>query len=391
MPLARRSGDGCTEVNLSTGPTHSLESNTMARKQRRALPDVSEAVVLPTEHEADSDRTSELVDEIRETAEKLGRDQATRGDLKIVSRALKELRYAFKIFKPFRRQRKITVFGSARMEPDHPAYVQAVEFGRRMAEAGWFVVTGAGGGIMEAAHVGAGRKWAMGLNIMLPFEQAANSVMNGHKHLINLRYFFTRKLLFVKEVHAIALFPGGFGTQDEGFETLTLVQTGKRDLMPIVLIDEPGGSYWRDWLDYVREHLLADGLISPADLSLFKVTDNVDDAIDEIMNFYCVYNSMRYVHDKLYLRLHQQPTPEILEQLNHDFADIVVRGRIEIAPPHPFEAEDDHLEQLPRLAFRFNRRDLGRLREMVDVINDRLGDDVSSTESPEPGAPSEDD
>mgnify|MGYP002622682125 CR=1 FL=1 len=356
----------------------------MARKHRRALPDVSESVVLPTEHEPDPDRNSELVDEIRETADKLEGDQATRGDLKILARALKELRYAFKVFKPYRRQRKITVFGSARMEPDHPAYVQAVEFGKRMADVGWFVVTGAGGGIMEAAHVGAGRRWAMGLNIMLPFEQAANSVMTGHKNLINLRYFFTRKLLFVKEVHAVALFPGGFGTQDEGFETLTLVQTGKRDLMPIVLVDQPGGSYWRDWLEYVERHLLADGLISPSDLSLFKVTDSIEDAFEEIMGFYSVYNSMRYVHDKLYLRLHRQPTPAFLEELNEEFDDIVERGRIEIASPHPFESEDEHLEDLPRLAFRFNRRDLGRLRQMVDLINDRLGDDGFGADASSP-------
>jgi uncharacterized protein (TIGR00730 family) len=351
----------------------------MARKHRRALPDVSESVVLPTEHDPDPNRTFELIDEIRETADKLERDQATRGDLKIIARSLKEFRYAFKFFKPYRRQRKITVFGSARMQPDHPAYKLAVEFGQRMAEAGWFVVTGAGGGIMEAAHVGAGRDWAIGLNIMLPFEQSANPVMAGNKNLINLRYFFTRKLLFVKEVHAIALFAGGFGTQDECFETLTLVQTGKRDLMPIVCIDTPGSTYWRDWLEYVKRHLLGEGLISPADLALIKVTDDVAEAFEEIMGFYSVYNSMRYVHDKLYLRLHKLPTPEFIAQLNHDFADIVDRGRIELAQAHPFEADDDHLQELPRLAFRFNRRDIGRLRQMVDAINDGLDDDPQRT------------
>lgn len=353
---------------------HLAQKQLMARKQRRALPDVSESVVLPTEQEPEPDRTNELIAEILETADKLARDKATRGDLKIIARSLKEFRYAFKLFKPYRRQRKVTVFGSARLQPYHPAYQQALEFGRRMAEAGWFVVTGAGGGIMEAAHVGAGRDWAIGLNIMLPFEQEANPVMAGNKNLINLRYFFTRKLLFVKEVHAIALFEGGFGTQDECFETLTLVQTGKRDLMPIVCIDPPGGTYWRDWLEYVRRHLLAEGLISPADLSLLKVTDDIDEAIDEIMGFYSVYNSMRYVRDKLYLRLHKSPGPELLDRLNREFADIVERGSIELAEMHPFEADDDHLADLPRLAFRFNRRDFGRLRQMVDMINAELGD-----------------
>jgi hypothetical protein len=198
----------------------------MARKLKRALPDVSEAHPLPTEHAPDATGIARLIDEIKETADKFARDNASRGDLKLVSRALKELRYAFKVFTPFRRQRKVTVFGSARLQPDHPIYEQAVEFGRLMAKAGWFVVTGAGGGIMEAAHVGAGRDMSMGLNIMLPFEQSANYVINDDAKLVNLKYFFTRKLLFVKEVHAVAMFPGGFGTLDELFETLTLIQTG---------------------------------------------------------------------------------------------------------------------------------------------------------------------
>jgi uncharacterized protein (TIGR00730 family) len=346
----------------------------MAGKHRRALPDVSESVVMPTEHEAEPDRSAELIDEIRQVADKLERDKATRGDLKIIARALKEFRYAFKVFKPFRRQRKITVFGSARMKPEHPAYQQAVEFGRRLAGDGWFVVTGAGGGIMEAAHVGAGKDWSIGLNIMLPFEQAANPVIEGDAKLINLKYFFTRKLLFVKEVHAIALFPGGFGTQDECYETLTLVQTGKRDLMPIVCVDTPGGTYWKDWLAYIKSHLLGDGLISPHDLSLLKVTDSVEEAVDEVMGFYSVYNSMRYVRDKLYLRLHREPPPEFIERLNAEFADIIEKGRIERVAAHAFEEDDEHLAELPRLAFRFNRRDLGRLRQMVDLINDELGD-----------------
>ena len=352
----------------------------MARKHRRAKPDISESIVMPTEHQLDPDRTSDLIEEIRETADKLERDKATRGDLKIISRALREFRYAFKVFKPYRRRRKVTVFGSARMEPDHPAYQQAVEFGRRMALEQWFVVTGAGGGIMEAAHVGASRKWAIGLNIMLPFEQSANSVIQGDKKLISLKYFFTRKLLFVKEVHAIVLFAGGFGTQDECFETLTLIQTGKRDLMPIVFVDQPGGGYWKDWLGYVKKHLAGDELISPEDLSLFKVTDDVDEAVEEIMGFYCVYHSMRYVRGKLYLRLNQEPPEDFIERLNDEYSDIVERGRISRVPVHPHEEDDEHLADLPRLAFKFNRRDFGRLREMIDLINDELGEDEPEEE-----------
>ena len=345
----------------------------MARKYKRALPNVSESEPLATEHSAVLTGSEALIAEIKATADKLERDSATRGDLKILARALKELRYAFKVFTPYRRQRKVTVFGSARMPPDHPAYIQSASFGRRMAEEGWFVVTGAGGGIMEGAHVGAGADMSMGVNIMLPFEQDANYIIEGDEKLVHLKYFFTRKLLFVKEVHAIVCFPGGFGTQDEAFETLTLVQTGKRDLMPIVLIDPPGTSYWTNWKQYVIDNLLADGLISPEDLALFRVTDDVEAAVDEIMDFYCVYNSMRYVRGKVVLRLHEEPSDDFVDQLNDDFGSILVSGRIEKCGAHALEADDEHLLDLPRLTFDFNRRDLGKLRLMIDAINRELG------------------
>ncbi len=342
----------------------------MTRKERIARPDVSEDYPLATEHDVSSERTSRYIEEIKETADKFARDNATRGDLKIVSRALKELRYAFKVFTPYRRMRKVTVFGSARTSPDHPAYQSSLRFGQKFADVGWFVVTGAGGGIMEGAHVGAGRKMSMGLNIMLPFEQNSNYVISNDEKLVNLKYFFTRKLMFVKEVHAVALFPGGFGTQDECFETLTLVQTGKRDLMPIVLVDEPGGTYWSDWKAFIVNQIEKNGLISANDHSLYKITDNVQDAFDEIMNFYSVYNSMRYVKDKLYIRMHFEPTAELLEELNANFADIIESGKIERVDAHQMEADEEHLIHLPRLAFHFNRRDMGRLRQMVDCIND---------------------
>jgi uncharacterized protein (TIGR00730 family) len=347
------------------------------KKRRRtpaARPDVSESHPLPTEHQLDPQSTSLLISDIKETADKLTRDRANRGDVKIIARALKELRYAFKVFTPYRRQRKVTVFGSARLKPGLPAYEAAMLFGRRMAEVGWYIVTGAGGGIMEAAHVGAGRSHSMGLNIMLPFEQESNYVINDDPKLVHFKYFFTRKLMFVKEVHAIALFAGGFGTQDELYESLTLVQTGKRDLMPIVCVDYPGSTYWRDWKKYVEEHLLKEGLISPDDMALVTVVDSVDAAVEEILSFYAVYNSMRFVRDKLYIRLHKAPDDALLERLNREFADIIVSGRIELVPTHPLESEDEHLAELPRIAFNFNRRDYGRLRLMVDVINDELAD-----------------
>jgi uncharacterized protein (TIGR00730 family) len=329
---------------------------------------------MPTEHQIEPQPNALLITEIKETADKLARDHATRGDVKIIARALKELRYAFKVFTPYRRQRKVTVFGSARLQPGHPAYEAAIAFGRRMAEVGWYVVTGAGGGIMEAAHVGAGRSHSMGLNIMLPFEQDSNYVINDDPKLVHFKYFFTRKLMFVKEVHAIALFAGGFGTQDEMFETLTLVQTGKRDLMPIVCVDHPGSSYWQEWLKFIEKQLYDTKLVSPADMSLVKVVSSVEAAVDEILNFYAVYNSMRFVRERLYLRLHRAPDDALLERLNAEFADIVVSGRIERVGAHALESEDDHLASLPRLAFLFNRRDFGRLRQMVDVINDELAE-----------------
>ncbi|MCA9083826.1 MAG: TIGR00730 family Rossman fold protein [Planctomycetaceae bacterium] len=330
----------------------------------------SESEVI--EHVSELRQHSELIEEIKATADKLAADGATRGDLKILSRALRELRYAFKVFTPYRRNRKVTVFGSARTQPDNPEWIQAEQFGRRIAEEGWMVLTGAGGGIMEAAHVGSGREMAMGLNILLPFEQEANPVIAGDDKLVNLKYFFTRKLLFVKEVHAVVSCPGGYGTQDEAFETMTLVQTGKRDLMPLVFLDRPGGTYWSAWLEYIKEHLLGKGMISPSDLSLFKVTDSVEEAVDEVLGFYSVYNSMRFIRDQLVLRLHRMPSDEFVERLNDEFADVVECGRIEKAEPHRLEADDEHLSELPRLAFVFDRRAVGRLREMVNLINKEL-------------------
>lgn len=330
-------------------------------------PVASESNVI--EHLAELRQHEELIEEIKATADKLRDDGATRGDLKILSRALRELRYAFKVFTPYRRNRKVSVFGSARTLPDHPNWKQAEEFGRRMAEEGWMVLTGAGGGIMEAAHRGSGREMAMGLNIMLPFEQDSNPVIAGDPKLVNLKYFFTRKLLFVKEVHSVVSCPGGFGTMDEAFETLTLVQTGKRDLMPLVMLDEPGGTYWSRWLDYVRAELLDNGLISPSDLSLFKVTDNVEEAVDEVLGFYSVYNSMRFVRDLLVLRLHVLPTKQLMERLNDEFHDVCASGHFELTDMHRLESDDEHLAHLPRIAFVFNRKAVGRLREMIDVLN----------------------
>ncbi len=311
----------------------------------------------------------QLVLQLKETADKLIRDGANRGDVKLLSTALKELRYAFKVFSPYKNRRKVTVFGSARLPPEHPAYQQAVEFGRRAAEAGFMVITGAASGIMEAGHVGAGRENSIGVNILLPFEQDANAIIAGDAKLMHLKYFFTRKLLFVKESDAIALFPGGFGTQDEGFEVLTLIQTGKSHLFPIVMVDEPGGDYWKEWHHYVEKALLGRKLISPADVHLYKITDSVEEAMAEVLRFYRVYHSMRYVRGDLVLRLQHTLPDALLERIRSEFADILEGGTFEQTAALPDEANDVHLAALPRLRFHFDRRSLGRLRLLIDAIN----------------------
>lgn len=331
--------------------------------------DQPESEVLAADQTTETITADDLIAEIKETADKLARDNASRGDLKILSRTLRELRYAFKVFRPYRHRRKVTIFGSSRTLPEAPAYQQAVLFAQHMAAARWMVVTGAASGIMEAGNVGAGRAHSMGVNILLPFEQEANPIIAGDHKLVHLKYFFTRKLLFVKESHAAALFPGGFGTKDEGYEVLTLLQTGKRDLMPVVFVDEPGGDYWQNWSELLRKNLLERGMISPEDLSLFRVTDNAREAADEILGFYRVYHSMRFVGNRLVIRLKQALKPEFLEQLHQQFGGILTDGTFEQSAALPEESNDAFLEDLPRLVFRFDRKSLGRLRQMIDAIN----------------------
>jgi uncharacterized protein (TIGR00730 family) len=315
-------------------------------------------------------KLDEFVQQIKDTADKLARDKAPRGDMKMLATALRELRYCLKVFAAYRGKRKATVFGSARTRPDHPAYTAAVEFGRRMAEENWMVITGAAAGIMEAGHVGAGRDMSFGLNILLPFEQGANPVISGDPKLMNLRYFFTRKLMFIKESDAVVLFPGGFGTHDEAFETLTLIQTGKSHIFPVVLVDEPGGTYWARWQDFVKEDLLNRGYISPADLSLYHITDSVEDAIREVTRFYRVYHSMRYVRSGLVLRLQRRLSDATMDRLTAEFADLTAPGgRFEQTGALPQEANEPALAELPRLRFKFNRHRMGRLRQLINVVN----------------------
>ena len=291
----------------------------------------------PALAEATAERIAELIDEIKLSADKLVKDRSSRGDVKLLSRTLRELRYAFKVFAPYRSCRKVTIFGSARTLPHQPAYRQAVEFGRQMAAHQWMVVTGAAAGIMEAGHEGAGRENSMGLNILLPFEQTANRIIAGDPKLVHMKYFFTRKLMFVKESDAICLLPGGFGTLDEGLEVLTLLQTGKRDMVPVVMLDEPGGDYWATLEEFIRKQLLAKGMIAANDLCLYRRTDRVEEAVEEVLTFFRVYHSMRYVHGKLVLRLNRRPGEAVLETIQAQFADILAEGRFEICGELPEE------------------------------------------------------
>ena len=315
-------------------------------------------------------KTDDLINKIKESTAKLQFDNTSRGDLKIISRAMRELRYAFKVFSAYRQDRIVTVFGSARTAPENPTYLQAKDFGRRMAAQSWYVLTGAASGIMEAGHRGAGRKQSMGLNIMLPFEQDSNPIIRGDHKLVHMKYFFTRKLMFVKECDAVCLLPGGFGTLDEGLEVLTLLQTGKRELVPVVFLDAPGGNFWNEWDSFVRNQLLKDGMISPEDLSLYKVTDNLDFAVEEILNFYRCFHSMRYVDDMLVFRLHQALSDQKLEEINATFGDILSSGQFGVSGPLDEERDEPQLNDMQRLVFHFNRRSLGRLRQLVDNLNE---------------------
>lgn len=312
----------------------------------------------------------DLIGDIVLNALKLLRDKNNRGDLKLVAKSFKELRYALKVFTPYREVRKVSIFGSARTPESHSDYKQASDFAKQMAGLGWMVITGAGGGIMAAGHGGAGAETSFGLSIRLPFEQNTNPFIAKDKKLINFKYFFTRKLMFVRSAHAVVAFPGGFGTMDEGFEVLTLIQTGKAMPMPVVLVDSPGATYWSRWDQYVREVLLGHKLIGQDDLALYKVTDKVPDAVAEVTRFYQNFHSIRYHRDDLIIRLQHKPTAAQVQQLNRDFADIQVAGQMYVSGPLRVEADEPDISHLHRLVLQFNKRDQGRLRMLIDRLND---------------------
>ena len=307
--------------------------------------------------------------EILATGVGLATDDVERLDVKITNAALKELRGAFRVFAPYRHIRKITMFGSARTLPDDPAYTQARQTASYVAGAGWMVITGAGPGIMAAGLEGAGRDRSFGINIRLPFEQGANEFIAGDPKLVTMKYFFTRKVMLLKESDGFVVLPGGYGTLDEALELLTLSQTGKADPAPVVLLDVPGGTYWPSFERFMTEEVLARRLVSPEDRVLYRITDDAREATAEILGFYRNYHSRRLVGHRLVIRLLSAPTAAELAELGEEFADICVDGTIDATGPLPAEvADDDHVE-LPRVALRFDRISLGRLRSLIDRLN----------------------
>ena len=313
----------------------------------------------------------DLIFELIASALLLARDRVDRGDLKIANAALQELRHAFATFAPYRASRKVGIFGSARTHSDDPLYAQAVSLAEAMAAHDWMVITGAGPGIMEAGIEGAGSDHAFGVAIRLPFESPTGQFVADDPKLMSFRYFFTRKVIFLKESHGFVLLPGGFGTMDEAFELLTLVQTGKAPPAPIVLLDVPGGTYWSTWRDFVQREVLDRGYVSAHDLCFVRVTDDVDEAVDELLGFFSNYQSQRFVGGRLVLRMRTAPDDDELASINDDFADILVRGRIErIAPTSAELADQDELD-LDRLLVPFDRRSYARLRELIDRLNGR--------------------
>ncbi len=316
-----------------------------------------------------AERDRDQLFEILVSGVRLAADRADRLDLKIANAALKEMRAAYNVFAPYREVPKVTIFGSARTTPEDPLYAQTTELARAMADRGWMIVTGAGPGLMTAGMEGAGRENAIGVLIRLPFESGANEVIAGDEKLIEMKYFFTRKLMLMKESEAFVALPGGFGTLDETFELLTLVQTGKAVPVPIVLLDTPSGTYWEGWQRFLDEDVLGNGMIDADDRRLYRVTDSVDEAVGEVEGFYRNYHSLRWVGSRLVLRLRAAPTDDEISGLSDEFADLLVGGRIERTEPLPPEVSgQDHLE-LARLVLRFDPRGYGRLRVLIDALN----------------------
>jgi uncharacterized protein (TIGR00730 family) len=343
----------------------------MADKKMLTLEEIIDEVTRIYEAGENRDNLKDILHlDILLNALKVKRDELGTLDLKVISRALSEVRYAARIFKPYRQARKVSIFGSARTPEDDPRYQMAVEFARQLADSGYMVITGAAEGIMKAGNVGAGKEMSFGVNILLPFEQAPNEIVADDPKLITFKYFFTRKLFFLMEADAVVLFPGGFGTQDEGFETLTLVQTGKAPPMPLILMELPGDDYWVNWDRFVRGQMLGRGLISEEDVSLYRICNTPEEGVEWVKSYYSTYHSMRLVHKKLVVRLQKDLTDEHVELLNDEFPEIVYKGRIEKSAMLPEEANEPEIADLPRLVFNYNQMNAARLNSMFLRINE---------------------
>jgi uncharacterized protein (TIGR00730 family) len=331
-------------------------------------------------------RQAELVEELIETALRLGRDNTGIADMKLFNRAMREMRYASSVFAQYRDRRKVAVFGSARTRSDADEFRQAREFARRIVQEGFMVITGGGDGIMGAAQQGAGAANSFGLNIRLPFEQRANETIYGDKKLINFNYFFTRKLNFMKETHAFVLCPGGFGTQDEGFEALTLMQTGKSQIVPIVLLDKPNGHYWETWRRFVDNDLHDAGLVSRSDFHLFKIAQSVEEAVGQVTGFYRVFHSYRWLRERMVIRINKNLTPAAVEALNEKFDTLLAADRIVQTSALPEEHEEKQLAELPRLVLTPHKRDFGMIRTLLDGINnsETVGESAPGSETAPP-------
>lgn len=309
----------------------------------------------------------QLVTQIIETGLRLMTEGHDIGQLKVITRSIKEMRYAYRIFNRYQDGPCISIFGSARTPEDHPDYLAAKAFSAAIAQEGWMCITGAAGGIMKAATEGPQRSQSFGLSIRLPFEAPSNSLIEGDPKLIIFRYFFTRKLMFMSHSHAMAAFPGGVGTQDELFEMMTLLQTGKANIIPIVLLEGAGGAYWESWQRYLNDNLLANGWISCEDERFYYLAPSIETAVAHILKFYSRYHSYRYVKDILIIRLLSPLSSEQIKMIGERYQDLIASGTLSAVPPFP--EETDHLE-LPRIAFHHTRRNYGRLRMMIDDINE---------------------
>jgi len=362
-----------TEIVPGIEPLEPRSTRTSPTRQRmrrrtgagdRALDEKIRALVEEAPFDvADPDLLQQAVETMFRTAR-----TANRGEMKLVSRSMRELGRAFRIFAPYRDTRKVSMFGSARTGVDDPAYAVARDFAAAIVRRGWMVITGAGPGVMAAGHEGAGAAKSFGVGIKLPLEQSANGFIAGDPKLIDFKYFFTRKIMFMKESDAFVLLPGGYGTLDEGFELLTLMQTGKTAIRPVVLLEEAGGTYWDEWLAFVQEHLVERGFSSPEDLALVQKCEGVDEAIDVIERFYANYHSARYVGERLILRLKRAPSKQQIARLNAGFGDLLARGRIERVPITPAEAKENDAAGFERIAL-YPTFNFGRVRQLIDELN----------------------